>query len=136
MVIICYDFFSNLGSWKKIASQTFFGWMQRTLKNLSYFDKHKIKVRVIWKKVGWFWRDAYQNYKCVSRSLLFPRNSKLELESFERKCADFDKSHVETKIMFRDFYGADILDKFLARFLFILLLIFLAELLVRLNKAH
>ena len=90
--------------------------------NLTYFDKQQIEVRVIRKEVGWSWRVAYRNYKCVSRSPLFPRSRNLDSELFERKCADFDKPHVETTIVFRDVCRADILARFLARLLLMLLL--------------
>ena len=54
--------------------------------NSSYFDKRQIKVRVIRKEVGWSWRAAYRSDKCVSRSLLFPRSSKLESVFRKKMC--------------------------------------------------
>ena len=94
--------------------------------------KQQIKVRVIRKEVGWSWRAAYRIYKCVLKSLLFPRSGKLDSESVERKCADFKKPHVEITIVFRDVCRADVLARFLARTLLILPLRFLAGLLERL----
>ena len=76
----------NIKNYKNLENLIFGKLKKFRQLNSSYFDKRRIKVRVIRKEVGWSWRAVYRSDKCVSRSLLFPRSSKLESVFRKKMC--------------------------------------------------